>query len=222
MLVSALTLAGAGCGQQRQDADAPSGRFDLDVTGASFPARQQLAEPATLALEVVNRGERAVPNLALTVETEPRAGQAPVAFARRRDDPALADSARPVWIVDEGPAGGDSAYSNTWAVGPLGRGQTRTVAWKLTAVQRGRYTVAWRLAPALVGDVELGAGRTEGEFAVTIADGPVAARVDGDGDVVRDAPPVNVNCGIEGRVRPRRWRLAAERRRRLERFDAAQ
>ena len=90
-----------------------------------------------------------------------------------------------MWVVDEGPAGGDSAYVNTWAVGPLGEGQTRTVEWQLTAVTAGRYTVAWRLAPALAGSAEVQGDRTRGEFEVTIADDPVPARVKGDGEVVR-------------------------------------
>jgi hypothetical protein len=186
LVVSALVLAGSGCGEERQDADAPSGRFDVEVTDASFPAEQRIAEPTTLRLDVANRGDRAVPNLAVTVETKPLgAGDAPVSFAQTSDNPALADSARPVWIVDEGPAGGESGYANTWAVGPLGKGQTRSVEWNVTAMEAGRYTVAWRLAPALEGDVELAGGRTKGEFEVTIADDPVPARVDGDGDVVR-------------------------------------
>ena len=120
-----------------------------------------------MKLDVENTGDRAVPDLAVTVETEPATeGAAPVAFGEADDDPTLAASARPVWVVDEGPAGGDSAYVNTWAVGPLGAGRSRTVTWKLTAVRAGRYTVAWRLAPALEGDVELEDGRTTGEFAV--------------------------------------------------------
>ena len=179
-------LAVAACGEERQDADAPSGRFDLDVTAASFPAEQRIAEASTLRLEVENTGDRAVPDLAVTVETDPgEEGQAPVAFGQSTDDPTLAASARPVWIVDEGPAGGDSAYDNTWPVGPLGEGQSRTVEWKLTAAKAGRYTVNWRLAPALEGDVSLGDGRTEGEFDVTIANDPVPARVGEDGEVVR-------------------------------------
>ncbi len=179
-------LAAAGCGGERQDAGAPSGRFDLEVTRASFPAEQRISEAATLRLEVANRGDRAVPDLAVTVETAPAAdGDAPVAFGQRDADPTLAAGDRPVWIVDEGPAGGDSAYANTWAVGPVGRGQSRTVEWRLTAVKPGRYTIAWRLAPALEGDVELAGDRTRGEFAVTITDEPVPARVNGDGEVVR-------------------------------------
>jgi hypothetical protein len=190
LVVSALGLAGAGCGGERQDANAPSGEFDVEVTDASFPTRQRIAEPTTLKLDVANRGDRAVPNLAVIVETEPRQeGQSPVAFAQRRDDPTLADNARPVWIVDEGPAGGDTAYDNTWAVGPLGEGQTRTVEWKLTAIEPGRYTVAWRLAPSLEGDVELAGGRTQGKFVVTIADAPVPSRVDDEGNVVRGEQP---------------------------------
>jgi hypothetical protein len=184
LVVSVLTLA--GCGGERQDADAPSGEFDVEVTDASFPAKQRIAEPTTLKLEVANQGERAVPNLAVTVETGPRQeGEAPLAFAQASDNPTLADSGRPVWILDEGPVGGDAAYTNTWALGPLGKGQTRTVEWKLTALVAGRYTVGWRLAPSLEGDVELAGGRAEGEFAVTIDDKPVPARVDGDGNVVR-------------------------------------
>ena len=182
----AAALAAAGCGGERQDAGAPSGRFDVEVTRASFPAEQRISEAATLRLEVANRGDRAVPDLAVTVETATAAeGDAPAAFAQRDADPSLAAGDRPVWILDAGPAGGDSAYANTWATGPLGKGQSRTVEWRLTAVKPGRYTVAWRLAPALVGDVELGDGRTRGEFAVTIADEPVPARVNGDGEVVR-------------------------------------
>jgi hypothetical protein len=179
-------LAFAACGEERQDADAPSGRFDLDVTTASFPAEQRIAQASTLRLDVENTGDRAIPNLAVTVETAPgEDGQAPVAFGQSTDDPTLAASARPVWIVDEGPTGGDSAYTNTWAVGPLGEGQSRTVEWRLTAAKAGRYTVGWRVAPALEGDVSLGDGRTEGEFDVTIADDPVPARVGEDGEVVR-------------------------------------
>jgi hypothetical protein len=174
------------CGDERQDADAPSGRFELDVTEASFPAQQRIAEASTLRLEVENTGDRTVPDLAVTVETAPgEEGQAPVAFGQASDDPTLAASARPVWILDEGPVGGESAYTNTWAVGPLGAGDSRTVEWKLTAAKAGRYTIAWRLAPALEGDVSLGGGRSDGEFDVTISDEPVPARVGEDGEVVR-------------------------------------
>jgi hypothetical protein len=183
----ALALACAGCGGgERQDAEAPSGSFSLDVTEASFPAEQRIAEPTTMKLRVRNTGDREVPDLAVTVETAPDTeGAAPVAFGEADDDPALAASARPVWVVDTPPAGGASAYVNTWSVGPLGAGRSRDVTWKLTAVKPGSYTVAWRLAPALEGDVQLDGDRTSGRFEVEISDEPVPARVGADGEVIR-------------------------------------
>lgn len=182
----ALASVGAGCGEDRQDAGAPSGAFSLDVVDASFPAKQRIAESAKLKLEVENTGSRSVPQLAVIVETEPaQEGQAPVAFGQSVADPTLAATARPVWIVDDGPTGGDSAYTNTWAVGPLAAGASRTVEWDVTAARAGRYRVSWRLAPALEGDVTLADGKTEGEFAVTISDEPVPARVGEGGEVVR-------------------------------------
>ena len=88
-------LAG-GCGGERQDADAPTGTFNLDVTDASFPAEQRVAEPSTMRLDVANTGDREVPDLAVTVETEPTTGgAAPVAFGTADDDPALADERAP-------------------------------------------------------------------------------------------------------------------------------
>lgn len=182
----ALAAAVAGCGEERQDADAPEGEFRVEVVSASFPERQRIAEAATLRLEVANRGERAVPDLAVTVATDPaREGEAPVAFGQRSPATDLADTARPVWIVDEGPEGGDSAYADTWALGPLDEGTRRTIRWRVTAVQAGTYTLNWRVAPALVGDATLAPGRTEGAFDVTIRDDPVPARVGEDGEVVR-------------------------------------
>src|SRR5687768_17036242 len=106
VLAVAVAALAAGCGGGgRQDEGAPEGTFDVDVTEASFPAEQSIASPAVLSLEVANGGDRAVPDLAVTVETLGAAdGEAPAAFGQRTSDTALADSNRPVWIVDEPPA----------------------------------------------------------------------------------------------------------------------
>ena len=183
----ALALALAGCGGgDRQDADAPAGDFELDVTGATFPAKQEVAGATVLKLQVVNKGDQEIPNLAVVVQTKPTtAGQGATAFGTRSGDPQLQDSARPVWVLDKGPKGGDSAYVDTWAVGPIAPGATKTLEWKVTPVQPGEYTVGWRVAPALVGDVHLVGGRTEGTFDVSISDKPVPAHVGKDGEVVR-------------------------------------
>jgi hypothetical protein len=186
--VALVILAAAGCGGERQDANEPEGEFTLDVVDASFPERQTLASRATMRLSVRNTDDRELPNLAVTVETEPVAGSgaAGVAFAQAEDDPRLADPNRPVWVLDRGPEGGESAYTNTWSVGPLLPGQTRELEWRLTAVQAGDYTVNYRVSPGLDGRaVPAGGQRTEGSFRVSISDEPVPARVNAQGDVVR-------------------------------------
>src|SRR5512132_314682 len=48
---TALVLAATGCGGgARQDADEPSGQFEVAIATASFPARQRLAQPERLVV----------------------------------------------------------------------------------------------------------------------------------------------------------------------------
>ena len=56
-----------------------------------------------------------MPNVAVTVNS----------FAARSEQAGLADPERAVWIVDASPRGGDTAYTNTWALGPLAAGRRR-------------------------------------------------------------------------------------------------
>ena len=37
------------------------------------------------------------------------------------------------------PKGGETAYVDTWALGPLSPGQERTFRWGVTAVRPGKY-----------------------------------------------------------------------------------
>jgi hypothetical protein len=187
----AIALAGlalAGCGSERQDADEPEGEFTLEVVEASFPARQTTAQHTTMRIAVRNTDDRDLPNLAVTVATEGSGGGDPAgAFAVASDDPRLADRDRPVWIVDRGPAGGDTANTNTWALGPMFPGETREVEWRLTAVRPGTYTVNYSVAPGLYGKAVPADGqRTSGSFPVEISDDPVPARVNAKGEVVRE------------------------------------
>ena len=161
-----------------------------------------------MRLQVRNTDDRELPNLAVTVETEPSVrGDAPVAFGEAGTDTRLADADRPVWIVDRGPEGGDSAASNTWALGPvfpgptgaesaytntwatggMFPGETRDIEWRLTAVRPGTYTINYRIAPGLNGKAVPANGQNvAGSFDVTISDEPVPARVNDKGEVVRD------------------------------------
>ena len=77
ILFAVLALAGCG-GQARQDADEPDGTFRLEVVDASFPERQQLAEPVEFKLSVRNTDDETLRNVAVTegdkVEAELRFG----------------------------------------------------------------------------------------------------------------------------------------------------
>jgi hypothetical protein len=187
LAVLALT---AGCGGSRQDADEPEGDFTLSVLQASFPARQSMADESTMRLRVRNTDDKELPNVAVTIETEPSTeGAAPIAFGEASDDARLADPSRPVWIVDKAPEGGETAYTNTWAFGPMSPGQTRDFAWRLTAVRPGTYTIRYSVSPGLNGKARVANGQTNaGTLRVTISDEPVPARVNGKGEVVRGSP----------------------------------
>jgi hypothetical protein len=186
--VIALALGSlAGCGGTRQDASEPEGSFRVDVIDASFPAQQSIAGQATMRIRVRNADQRTVPDVAVTVQTKgARTGAAPVAFAQSSADSRLADPNRPIWVLDREPKGGTTAYSDTWALGPLKPGESKTFDWKLTPVQAGSYTIDYTIAPGLAGKARLKAGsHGTGTFKVTVADKPVPARVNDKGQVVR-------------------------------------
>ena len=186
VLIAALAAV-SGCGGESQDANEAEGTYRLEVADATFPAKQSIAEAPTMRIRVRNPERRTVPNVAVTVETKgAKAGDGVTAFGQKSDDSRLADSSRPIWILDEEPKGGTSAYSNTWSLGPLKAGDTKTFEWKLTAVEPGVYSLAYRVAPGLDGKARLAAGsKARGTFAVQVSDDPIPARVNSDGEVVR-------------------------------------
>ena len=185
---AAMALAASGCGgAPRQDANEREANYRLEVSSASFPAQQSIAQSSTLSIRVRNADSKTAPNVAVTVETaSAKPGGAAVSFGQRTEDNRQSDSARPIWILDNGPTGGDSAATNTWALGRLKAGQAKTFTWRVTAVEPGAYTINYRISPGLNGNARLtGGGRTKGSFKVRIADEPVPARVDDNGNVVR-------------------------------------
>lgn len=188
-LLAVVALAGCG-GDARQDADEPSGELRVAIVDASFPRLQHIAENVELKIKVRNgESDRAVRNVAVTVETVPRGDDAALAFGRNVRGAGLADAGRPIWVLDEGPVGGDVATVNTWSAGELGPGQEKELTWKVVPSQAGRYELTYRVSPGLTGKARAAAGRTSGRFTVVIEDQPVPARVGEDGKVqrVRDA-----------------------------------
>jgi hypothetical protein len=176
----------AGCGGTRLDAHEPKGSYDMAVVHASFPTAQAVARPATLDLQVRNTGTRTVPNVAVSVDS----------FNYRSTFPGNADPVRPLWVIEQGPGaiakpkveteevstGGNATtvYVNTWALGPLPAGQTRTFSWRVVPVTGGTHTVHYRLAAGLAGKARAQAAQgssIEGQFTVDIAGKPAARHV---------------------------------------------
>jgi hypothetical protein len=140
--VAVLALALGACGSKaKQDENEPSGTWKLDVLSASFPGKQHLGQQATLKITVKNADDRDTPNMAVTVD----------GFDQRREDPTLSDPRRPIWIVNIPPFNADSAFANTWALGKVPPGKSRTFSWKVTAVRAGTYSVRYRVSAGLDG-----------------------------------------------------------------------
>ena len=187
LLLAAVLVGLAGCGKPRQDADEPEGSFRMDVVQASFPARQHIADQATMRIRVRNTSDKAAPVVAVTVQTRGKTpGSGVSAFGQRANDSRLADPNRPVWVLDREPVGGTSAYTDTWTLGPLAAGQEKTFEWKVTPVEPGSYFLSYRVSPGLDEKAKLAQGsRARDAFRVTVSDRPVPARVDAKGNVVR-------------------------------------
>jgi hypothetical protein len=190
VVAAAAACAGlaAGCGGgSMQDAHEAKGRFEMKIIGASFPSTQAVARPAQLVLRVRNTGAHTVPNVAVTVDS----------FSYTATTPELAANKRPIWAIEAGPGtkalspvesqevsppgGGQTAYVNTWALGPLAPGATQTFIWKVVPVKAGKYTVSFALAAGLSGRATAvlhSGGAVHGRFAVNIAPAPPTTHVD--------------------------------------------
>jgi hypothetical protein len=186
LVVPLIAACGGAAGQ---DADEPEGTFKIEVVGATFPHRQHIAENVRLRLRVHNADRETLNNVAVTVATKANGANSPSAFGQRSTGSDLSDSDRPIWILEEGPAGGDVVYDNTWLAGTLRAGETRLLTWKLVASKAGSYSIGYRVTPGLTGKATAAPGRTSGSFDVTIDDEPVPARVGPGGRVIRGQTP---------------------------------
>lgn len=182
---AATVVALSGCGGgERQDAKEKSGTYTVSLD-ARFPKAQRIAKAEQFTLAVHNTDTRAVPNVAVTLD----------GFSTRSTDRTLADPERPVWVVNAGPTGGGTAYVNTWALGRLAPGRTKTFVWRVTALRAGRYVVKYRVAAGLNGKAKAqlsGGSIPEGRVAVAISRKPAQATVDpATGKVVRSGASVS-------------------------------
>ncbi len=181
VLGACAALVGGCGGGTAQTAGEPSGTFRVRVTNAHFPTVQAVARPTALVLSVRNVGVKTVPNVAVTLDS----------FYYKSNYPELASKQRPVWVVEKGPGpgarrtveseqvapagGAQTAYVETWALGSLPPGQTKTFRWLVTPIKPGVHTVHYRVAAGLAGNAKavLPSGAIpEGHFTAAIARQP--------------------------------------------------
>src|SRR5437764_4087158 len=193
--VLAVTACGSGA---RQDATEPTGKYPVQITTASFPTSQHLSQHTRLTLAIRNTGNKTIPDVVVTICNATCTYPAPVgegtsvaAFATYLNTPGVANHSRPVWVVEKPPgpcqgaagyscanggAGGEvSADTNTWQGGRLKPGSTKSFTWSLTAVNPGRYTVAWEIDASLYGKAKAvgpNGSIPRGAFTVNIARRP--------------------------------------------------
>lgn len=187
----ALTLAACG-GGERQDENEPEGDFKVEVVKAEFPSKQKLAKRSDLVITVKNaEADESIPNIAVTVR----------GFDVKLDNDTLADPKRPVFVIngvpkdigtfpeskEASPEGGETAYVDTWALGPLKAGEEKTFKWNVTAVRPGPYRLRYRVAAGLDGKANaVGANGTapSGLFIGTVKDKAPDTRIADDGKTV--------------------------------------
>jgi len=183
----ALALGSCG-GADRQDEKEPEGDFKVEVVEARFPTDQALAKRSELSITVRNaETSRTVPNVAVTVR----------GFDTRLEDSAASDPSRPVFVIngkpkeigtypeakEDAPAG-ETAYTGTWALGPLRPGREKTFKWNVTAVRAGPYRISYEVAAGLHGKaraVGVGGKSPKGLFSGTVDDAAPDTRVGEDG-----------------------------------------
>jgi hypothetical protein len=218
----ALAAGLVACGgRQRQDVTEPSGSFPVQVSRAQFANHQKLAEPNYLRLEIRNTGSRTVPNLAVTVNTvaegQPNlkspaysTGSGQGSFNIRVDEPRLAFPYRPVWILEEHypkvikpgqplqqlartpTPSAASAATGTFQFGALKPDESKDIAWRVTPVRTGTYSVRYQVSASLTGKAKAvtpAGGPVKGEFVVTISGKPPQTCVTGGGKVTTDCGP---------------------------------
>jgi hypothetical protein len=145
-------LLGA-CGESSSDSSERAGSYPVEVTSASFPAKQDVGQTSLLKLAVRNTGKHTIPALTMTINVKGKEGEgSAIPFAIHDPQPGLANGDRPVWVLAatyprlEGsadPGGASTSTSKTYSFGAVKPGQSVAAVWKLSAVKPGKYTLVY-------------------------------------------------------------------------------
>jgi hypothetical protein len=192
----AVALA-AGCGGgNKQTAGEPVHSYKLKPTDLSFKPNQAVSRPAKMRIAVRNDGTKTAPDVAVTLDS----------FYYTEKYPELAANKRPVWVVEQGPGeppqapaqsqavsppgGGQTAYVNTWALGPLAPGKEKVFEWKVVPVKSGFHQVTFKISAGLAGQATT-TSPLVARFGIHIAPAPPSRHVNpSTGRVVPGAFPV--------------------------------
>jgi hypothetical protein len=197
-LAVALVLAIAACGgESSSDANESAGKYRVKVTESEFPTSQQLGQTYLLKLGVRNMSDKTIPALTVNVSIKGKEGQgSTLPFAIHDPQPGLAQPDRPVWVLAEhypkfagssAPGGAETSNQKTFDFGPLKKGASADVVWKLSAVKKGKYTLLYVIDAGLSGSAkaETGGGVAPGgSFVVEISSAERDTEVTDSGEVV--------------------------------------
>lgn len=140
----ALVLAGCG-GDDRQDANAPSGDWNVTVVEWEFAKDQPLGTPQNFILKVRNEDDRTIPNLIATIS----------GMRTKVYQPGAASEVRPIWLNRDVDYSQFTAYNSaldiSFNLGTLKKGETGSFVVNLTPLRVGEHEVGYRLAPDLFG-----------------------------------------------------------------------
>jgi hypothetical protein len=197
VLSALLVLSIAACGGSSSDANEAEGNYRVKVTDASFPTEQHLGQTYLLDLGVRNTGNRTIPALTVNVSIKGKEGEgSTLPFGVRDPQPELAQPDRPVWVLaahypkfagstDNG--GAETSNQKTFDFGPLKKGATASVVWKLSAVKAGTYTLVYAVEAGLSDATRAktgGGAAPGGSFTVKISSAERNTEVNDRGEVV--------------------------------------
>ena len=199
-VTSAVVIASCGGGGEVGDqfADETPGEYPVEVVSAQFKPRQFVARTYDLEIAVRNTGDETVPAVVATIDLPGR--DSTLAFAQRDPQPGLAQSQRPVWVMEAGypklagtigRGGAATANRRTFNFRRLPPGETAEMVWRVTAVEPGNYRLTYEIDAGLGLDtsaVDAAGDVPSGMLPVRITDRAVLTRVNRKGNVVPLTP----------------------------------
>lgn len=195
--VLAMAVLIAACGESSSDSNEKAGNYEVTVTSASFPSKQDIGQTSLMKIDVENSGDRPVPALIVTVNVEGKEGEdARIPFAVHDPQPGLAGPDRPVWVLaatyprlagSSAPGGAETSNLKTYTFGKLAPGKSVEAVWKLSAVRAGKYTVAYEVEAGLTGEARAktsSGARPGGTFVTDISTELPETEVNAAGEIV--------------------------------------